>query len=71
VRWVEVGAFDFPLLFLHWKELTGRREIKNSVRSTGGRVQVTENLLCKHEALSSNPAPPKKKKNSLRAGTFQ
>jgi hypothetical protein len=27
----------------------------------GGVVQAVEGLLCKHEALNSNPDPPKKK----------
>jgi hypothetical protein len=29
---------------------------------TGGMPQAIEHWLCKHEALSSNPSPTKKKK---------
>jgi hypothetical protein len=29
---------------------------------TGGEAQVVESLLCKHQVLSSNPIPIKKKK---------
>jgi hypothetical protein len=35
---------------------------KPNTKRTGGVAQVIKCLLSKHEALSSNPAPPKKKK---------
>jgi hypothetical protein len=34
----------------------------------GGVDQVTEHLLSKHKALSSNPEPPKKKKKKENSG---
>jgi hypothetical protein len=34
-------------------------------KSTGGVAQVVQHLLCKCEALSSNPVPLKKKKPKL------
>jgi hypothetical protein len=43
---------------------TLRRPIPKIIREkqTGCVVQVVECLLCKHEALISNPSPTKKKK---------
>jgi hypothetical protein len=34
-------------------------------KRTGGVAQVLEHLLCKREALSSNPSPIKRKKEGL------
>jgi hypothetical protein len=35
---------------------------------TGGVTQVVEHLLCKHEALSSNPSPTERKKRNAQYG---
>jgi hypothetical protein len=32
---------------------------------TGVAAQVVDHLLCKHEALSSNPSPTKKRKENI------
>jgi hypothetical protein len=39
-----------------------RDEDRNQITWTGGVAQVTEHLLCKHEALNSNLSTTKKKK---------
>jgi hypothetical protein len=37
------------------------RTLSQQNKRTGGMVQAIQHLLCKHEALSSNPRPTKQK----------
>jgi hypothetical protein len=57
VEWLKVWA-------LSSNPSTAKKKKKKIAKWGGGVAQAVEHLLCKHEALSSDPIPTLKKKDN-------